>query len=135
MRLISKKSVLRILQEEPSYYDTQNAITEIYDKINELPTIDERKTMTHEEAVGFLQESGWLQDHDKQIYEQGKRDGIEERKTGRWIDVGGARGLIPSNDFKCSICGNILDFNGVNAGRGDANYCPNCGAKMKGAEE
>lgn len=32
--------------------------------------------MTHEEAVGFLQESGWLQDHDRQIYEQGKRDGI-----------------------------------------------------------
>lgn len=44
MRLISKKSVLRILQEEPSYCDTQNAITEIYDKINELPTIEERKT-------------------------------------------------------------------------------------------
>ena len=33
--------------------------------------------MTHEEAVGYLQESGWLQDHDRQIYEQGKRDGIE----------------------------------------------------------
>lgn len=33
--------------------------------------------MTHEEAIGFLQESGWLQDHDRQIYEQGKRDGIE----------------------------------------------------------
>ena len=33
--------------------------------------------MTHEEAVGYLQETGWLQDHDKQIYEQGKNDGIE----------------------------------------------------------
>ena len=32
--------------------------------------------------------------------------------------------------FKCSNCGNYLDFGGVNAGRGDANYCPNCGAKM-----
>ena len=50
-------------------------------KIKEAPTIEERKTMTHEEAVGFLQESGWLQDHDRQIYEQGKRDGIE------WIPV------------------------------------------------
>ena len=37
--------------------------------------------MTHEDAVGFLQESGWLQDHDRQIYEQGKRDGI------KWIPV------------------------------------------------
>ena len=33
--------------------------------------------MTREEAVGFLQESGWLQDHDRQIYEQGKVDGIK----------------------------------------------------------
>ena len=89
MRLISKKSVLRILQEEPSYYDTQNAITEIYDKINELPT-------------------------------------IEERKTGKWI-FGETMG---HSWMKCSECcksqdGQTLCFT----------YCPNCGAKMKGAEE
>lgn len=50
-------------------------------------------------------------------------------KTGRWINAKVGR-LFPSNDFKCSECGNILDFNGVNCGRGDANFCPNCGAKM-----
>lgn len=48
----------------------------------------------------------------------------EERKTGKWIRV-------DSNTFKCSNCGNFLNFHGVNAGRGDANYCPNCGAKME----
>ena len=48
----------------------------------------------------------------------------EERKTGKWIRV-------DSNTFKCSKCGNFLNFRGVNAGRGDANYCPNCGAKME----
>lgn len=32
--------------------------------------------------------------------------------------------------FKCSNCGHFLDFSGVNAGRGIANYCPNCGTKM-----
>lgn len=31
---------------------------------------------------------------------------------------------------KCSKCGNTLDMSGVNAGRGDANFCPNCGRKM-----
>ena len=31
---------------------------------------------------------------------------------------------------KCSVCGNFLDMRGVNVGRGDANYCPNCGAIM-----
>ena len=34
--------------------------------------------------------------------------------------------------YKCSNCRNYLDFRGVNAGRGDANYCPNCGAEMDG---
>lgn len=47
-----------------------------------------------------------------------------ERKTGKWVHTNG-------NTFKCSICGNFLNFHGVNAGRGDANYCPNCGAKME----
>ena len=32
---------------------------------------------------------------------------------------------------KCHKCGNFLDMRGVNAGRGDANFCPNCGAKME----
>lgn len=44
---------------------------------------------------------------------------------GHWLKD---RGSI----YKCSNCRNILDFDGVNAGRGDANYCPNCGAKMEG---
>ena len=55
-------------------------------------------------------------------------------KTGHWINAKVGK-LFPSNDFKCSECGNILDFNGVNCGRGDANYCPNCGAKMVDSQE
>ena len=51
----------------------------------------------------------------------------QERKTGKWVRK-------DSNTFKCSICGNFLNFRGVNAGRGDANYCPNCGAKMEVGE-
>ena len=55
--------------------------------------------MTHEEAVGFLQESGWLQDHDRQIYEQGKRDGIEERNN---------RDMVSRSDV-VSICNILAD--------------------------
>lgn len=54
-----------------------------------------------------------------------KEFGDEDNSTvpAHWIDQG-------HKIFKCSNCGNYLDFGGVNAGRGTANYCPNCGAKM-----
>ena len=54
----------------------------------------------------------------------------QEPKTGHWINAKVGK-MFPSNDYKCSECGNILDFDGVNCGRGDANFCPNCGAKME----
>lgn len=47
-------------------------------------------------------------------------------KTGKWIKSG-RWGRV----YKCNQCGNFLDFDGVNAGRGDANYCPNCRARME----
>lgn len=49
-----------------------------------------------------------------------------DRKRGKWIKEK-CRGLV----YKCSACGNYLDFSGVNAGRGNANFCPNCGAEME----
>lgn len=45
-------------------------------------------------------------------------------KSGRWGRV-----------YRCDQCGNYLDFDGVNVGRGDANYCPNCGADMRGEQD
>ena len=53
-----------------------------------------------------------------------------ERQKGKWIKVGHW-----GRSYKCDQCGNILDFDGVNAGRGDANFCPNCGADMRGKNE
>ena len=50
----------------------------------------------------------------------------QERKTGHWIKT--ARwGRV----YYCDQCRNYLDFDGVNAGRGSTNFCPNCGAKME----
>lgn len=50
-----------------------------------------------------------------------------EWKRGKWIKAKnwGIR------CYQCDQCGNYLDFDGVNAGRGDANFCPNCGADMR----
>ena len=47
-------------------------------------------------------------------------------KRGKWIKT--ARwGRV----YYCDQCRNYLDFDGVNAGRGSTNFCPNCGAKME----
>lgn len=54
----------------------------------------------------------------------------KEEIIGHWIPE--KAGLFSPNVYKCSYCGNVLDFHGVNGGRGSANYCPNCNATMKG---
>ena len=50
-----------------------------------------------------------------------------ERKKGEWKKIGHW-----GRHYRCNQCGNTLDFNGINAGRGDANFCPNCDADMRG---
>lgn len=57
----------------------------------------------------------------------------EPLKHGRWILIGRGR-ITKSRDLKCSVCGNyfrVYDDVTLNAGRGDANFCPNCGADMR----
>lgn len=49
-----------------------------------------------------------------------------ERKKGKWKKIGHL-----GRHYRCDQCGNTLDFDGVNTGRGDANFCPNCGADMR----
>lgn len=57
---------------------------------------------------------------------QGKRSVVlKAENTAKWIKT------ATKNIFKCSGCKNYLDFSGLNGGRGSANYCPNCGAKME----
>jgi hypothetical protein len=48
-----------------------------------------------------------------------------ERRRGKWVKSRYTRKV-----YKCSEGGDLLDFGGVNAGRGDANFCPACGAAM-----
>ena len=47
---------------------------------------------------------------------------VEERKEGRWIDA-------EWEGDKCSLCGWSIDDTYYSK---QFNYCPNCGAKMKG---
>ena len=47
-----------------------------------------------------------------------------DRLQGKWIDI--SEWYAPRQ--KCSICETVVDGYG-------SNYCPNCGAKMKGADD
>ena len=58
-----------------------------------------------------------------------------ERKKGKWIYLDKDKRFFHPHIVKCSVCNNTLDMYGVNAGRGDANFCPNCGAEMTEGEE
>lgn len=58
-----------------------------------------------------------------------------QRMRGKWIPI--QRGFFNKEvtQVKCDQCGNLLDLIGVNCGRGDTNFCPNCGAWMGGQDE
>lgn len=49
----------------------------------------------------------------------------DKRLAGQW------KKATTGRVYQCSYCGNFLDFDGVNCGRGSANYCPNCGREMR----
>ena len=93
--------------------------------------------MTRGEAVNWLinitADIGKAEHRELWHYEQALseiREMLEsepERKKGKWIRIGHF-----GRSYKCNQCGNSLDFDGVNVGRGDANFCPNCGADMRG---
>lgn len=86
----------------------------------------------------------WDMFHCKELESAKHWDGYTEKDVGRLMSLPDTAVWIYTIDkprffatfvaediVKCSKCGNTLDMNGVNAGRGHANFCPNCGKKMK----
>ena len=64
---------------------------------------------------------------------------VVEVKHGRWESVKNPQWPAYSHD-KCSICGwwntkNALCYDGHNKPGHSLNYCPNCGARMDGADQ
>lgn len=55
--------------------------------------------------------------------------GVEAQ--GHWVVHGGRIGKnVDNRILECTVCNNYLSMSGVNGGRGNAFYCPNCGAIM-----
>lgn len=87
-----------------------------------------KKVYEHTQERERMTDGEWCR---KCIYEAPTIE-AEPVKHGRWILIGRCR-ITKSRDLKCSVCGNyfrVYDDITLNAGRGDANFCPNCGARM-----
>lgn len=58
---------------------------------------------------------------------------LVDRPQGKWIKQYNGNGWDDFWDYKCSNCGKVYErASGVLY---YANYCPNCGARIKGGEE
>lgn len=113
--------------------DNGRQVEELQAEIERLKDSNEelRERQTYIDHYG----TEWLtsaKDVPNYAYEHGYADGMAEVKAqlpkrGEWI-------RIDKHTVQCPLCHRYLDLRSVNAGRGDANYCPNCGAKMEAQE-
>ena len=88
-------------------------LTSIIAEIINAPTVE----LTEEQAIDKLHETGWLPRHDKEM---------TERPQGEWLDIDS---LV--SKAICSKCQKPT----ITEPFGKPNYCPNCGADMRGNNE
>ena len=91
------------------------ALDRIMEIINDAPEFK----ITEEQAIDKLHETGWLIEHDKEM---------TERPHGKWIKQ--------EWGYVCSVCGESNDYAyDNNIHKFTDNFCPHCGADMRGEEE
>ena len=79
--------------------------------------------ITEEQAINKLHETGWLIEHDKEM---------TTRPKGEWKTVEGVDG---DEYYECSNCGEPWVLMAGAPKDNNMNFCPNCGAYMKGDAE
>ena len=128
MRLIDADALKEKLDELEPYIDCdENSTTwilsdEVYNAVDSAPTVEPEKEKESELI---------------KAYTKGFDTGVEtvktERPQGEWIH------LQAIGDYKCSICGceNLYKYANEHERwiKTNSNFCPNCGAKMKGGEK
>ena len=105
------ENVLMMRIDDCLVFGNENALREFY-----ISRIDANE-MTHEKAIDYLINSGWLLNHDKELMEKHKAKVLS-------IDYG--------RIFKCLNCGQY--FHKTSWGR-PVKYCSLCGAKLDWGEE
>lgn len=94
--------------------------------------------MTREEAVGVIERlpvMSYMKKNEKQTIITTALDmAIEalkepERRKGYWED------FDCGNSYRCTSCGEIWTLNDGTPAENNMNYCPKCGADMRGEQE
>lgn len=101
-------------------------MSEALQAIKDLPSVPPKKVCVAEIKVDGEE----LQRCVDRAVERLKEEGQTERKTGKWIHDG--YDFPHGNDWiHCSECGK----RGINVPADLTNYCPNCGADMRGEQK
>lgn len=88
-------------------------INRCIEAIDYAPTVE----LTEEQAIDKLHKTGWLPRHDKEM---------TERPQGEWEE---------NNESKIRTCWYCTNCGYPTFEVVDTNFCPNCGARMKGGAE
>ena len=123
---ISRQAAIDVIEDYPhgNVWNVES-MEEMVDKIKTLPTA--QPVATYEQVEEYCKKR-CLHVVTADFFESTK-----PQRLGHWILYD--KRFPWRTWYKCSECGNYLDFSGVNGGRAEPHFCPNCGAKMKGATE
>lgn len=125
----------------------QDALNRADSEIEALPSA--QPDITDEQAIEHLKASGWMQNHDREMYEMGLKERLAddsdsydallssaqpERKTGKLIYESAY------NWFRCNVCRKIypsefMQYFDSCQYQPRLNFCPNCGCDMRGEED
>ena len=98
---------------EPIWYQQT-----VFETIDNAPTVE----LTEEQAIDKLHETGWMQNHDKELTEQPTDEKAEWIYCGVWSE-GVGMGQVYGDKVKCSNCMTEYRFK--------HRFCPYCGRRMK----
>jgi hypothetical protein len=94
---------IKIIKKRPVNKTEQAMYLDMIGAVKSLPSV--QPEITDEQAIWHLQASGWMQSHDKQMYEMGLKEGLAD-------DSDSYDALLPSSqpETNCSEVPNTSDF-------------------------
>lgn len=145
--LISRQAAIEYFMTNTNWYDEDGyEIHDAEDKrallksyFDGIPSV--QSDITDAQAIDHLQSTGWMQNHDYEMYMMGIRDGLADDSNSydaliptnqnvvKWIKHERAEeveGFLISN-YECSYCHSWE--------RKKSYYCPYCGKKMEGSND